>query len=227
MRSMHKIRVLIVDDHPVFRQGVRQVLQGCEDIEVIGEAENVEKGFRIVRQEHPEVILMDISMPGLNGIDMTRRVAAEHPTVRVVVFSMHDREGYILQALDAGAMGYVLKGADTKNIIEAIRTVAGGEFYLCAQIRGDIISRFLTERPGGQPVRSYDVLSDREQHVFRVLAEGHSTVKIAELLFISPKTVEKHRVNVMKKLRLNNLVELTKYAISLGIVEVEDYRASR
>mgnify|MGYP001205401729 CR=1 FL=1 len=222
MRSIHKIRVLIVDDHPVFRQGVRQVLQNCEDIEVIGEAENVEKGFSIVRKEHPDVILMDISMPGLNGIDMTRRVASEYPATEVVVFSMHDREGYILQALDAGAKGYVLKGADAKNIIEAIRTVHQNEYFLCAQIRGDIISRFLTERRGGQALRSYDVLSDREQQVFRLLAEGYTTVKIADMLCISPKTVEKHRVNVMKKLKLNNLVELTKYAISLGIVEVED-----
>jgi len=214
------VRVLIVDDHPVFRQGVRQVLQTCSDIDIIGEASCVDSAMSAVRNHHPDVILQDISLPGLNGIDMTRKINRDYPKIRVVVFSMHNREGYILQALDAGAMGYVLKGADAQNIIDAIRTVARGEFYLCPQIQGDIIARFLSDRKGGLPLRSYDALSDREQQVFRLLAEGHTTIKIADLLYVSPKTVEKHRGNVMKKLRLNNLVELTKYAISLGIVEI-------
>jgi len=226
MTSAHDIRVLIVDDHPVFRHGVRQVIQSCEDITVVGEADNVENAYSLVRREHPDVILMDISMPGLSGIDMTRRLNHEYPEIRVVIFSMHQREAYILQALDAGAKGYVLKGAEASNIIKAIRTVSRDEYFLCPLIRGDIIARFLTDRKGGFPLRSYDVLSEREQQIFRLLAEGHSTVKIAELLCVSPKTVEKHRVNVMKKLRLNNLVELTKYAISLGIIEVENLHLS-
>ncbi len=227
MKSTQIIRILIVDDHPVFRQGVRQVFGKCEDIEVIGEASSVEAAFKIVRQEKPDAILLDITLPGLSGIDMTRQLSSEYPEVKVVIFSMHNREGYILQALDAGAKGYVLKGADAQNIIDAIRTVNRGEYYLCAQIRGDIIGRFLTERKGGIPLRSYDVLSEREQQVFRLLAEGHNTVTIADMLFISPKTVEKHRVNVMKKLKINNLVELTKYAISLGIVEIEEFEYRR
>ena len=215
------IRVLIVDDHPVFRQGVRQVIQNCEDIHIVGEAEDVESAFSLVRKLHPDVILLDISLPGLSGIDMTKRLSHDYPEIHVVIFSMHQREGYILQALDAGAKGYLLKGADANNISEAIRNVSRDTYYLCPQIQGDLISRFLTDRKGGLPLRSYDVLSDREQQIFRLLAEGHTTTKIADLLFISPKTVEKHRVNVMKKLKLNNLVELTKYAISLGIVDVE------
>lgn len=223
MTSDGKIRILIVDDHPVFRQGVRQVLEKCADLEIIGEADNVESAIAFVRREKPDTVLLDITLPGLSGIDMTRQLHSECPEIKVVIFSMHGSEGYILQALDAGANGYVLKGADAQNIIEAIRSVQRGEYFLCSQIRGDIIGRFLSERKGGMRLRSYDVLSDREQQVFRLLAEGYSTIQIADMLFVSPKTVEKHRVNVMKKLRLGNLVELTKYAISLGIVEIEDF----
>lgn len=223
MSAKNPTRVLIVDDHPIFRQGVQQVIQKCSDIEVVGEADCVETALRIARKVQPNVVLLDISMPGLSGIDMTRELTHDHPHMQIVILSMHNRESYIMQALDAGAKGYVLKGSDVQSILDAIRSVARQEYFLCPQIRGDIISRFLSERRGGMPLRSYDVLSEREQQVFRLLAEGHPTTRIAELLFISPKTVEKHRVNLMKKLKLTNLVELTKYAISLGIVEIGDY----
>jgi len=214
------IRILIVDDHPVFRQGLRQILQQNKDFDIVADCSSVEQALVEVRKQHPDVLLLDISMPGLNGIDMTRQICSEHPQVHVAILSMHNQESYILQALDAGAMAYVLKGSEIDSIIEAIRCASRGEYFLCPQIRGDIIARFLSERRGGMPLRSYDVLSEREQQVFRLLAEGHSTIQISALLFVSPKTVEKHRVNLMKKLKFNNLVELTKYAISLGIVQV-------
>lgn len=217
---MATIKVLVVDDHPVFRQGVQQILDKVDDIMVVGEAGSYDEGLNLVRRVSPDVVLLDLSLPGLSGIDLSHDITRTFPKTRVVILSLHDSEEYIIRALDAGALGYVLKGEKTECIRDAIHAVYRGEYFLCPMINGEIIGRFLVDRHSGGASRRYDALSDREQQVFRLLAEGYKTAKIAEMLCVSPKTVEKHRVNIMQKLKLDSLVALVKYAISLGIVEV-------
>jgi DNA-binding NarL/FixJ family response regulator len=220
VNMMMPIKVLVVDDHPVFRQGVFHALESCDDIKVVGEAGCYDEALAAVRKSPPDVILLDLSLPGLSGIDLSHTIHHDYPKIKVVILSLQDREEYILRSLDAGAMGYVLKGEKTECILDAIHAVYRGEHFLCPTISGEIIGRFLIDRHSGGSCRRYDTLSDREQQVFRLLAEGCKTVRIAEMLCVSPKTIEKHRVNLMHKLKLDNLVELVKYAISLGIVDV-------
>jgi len=218
---MSQIRILIVDDHPIFRQGIRQLLDQSADMWVVGEASDGESAINEVQKWHPEVVLLDISLPDQNGLDLTRRLLGLDPQLRIVILSMHEREGYIIQALDAGAYAYVLKGSPGESILAAIRSAQRNEHYLCPLIKPDIIKGLLRDRRSGNLGRSYDVLTDREQQVFRLLAEGHSTTAIARRLCVSPKTVEKHRVNILHKLNLDSLVELVKYAIAIGVVELD------
>ncbi len=217
---MNVIKVLIVDDHPVFRQGVLQVVDKEVDIQVVGAAGCYDEALMLVHSSQPDVILLDISLPGLSGLDLSRIISRDFPEIRVVILSLQEREEYVLRALDAGALGYVLKGEKTECILDAIRAAFQGNHYLCPMLSSDMIGRFMVDRKTGGSARRYDTLSDREQQVFRLLAEGYKTTKIAEMLYVSPKTVEKHRVNIMQKLKLNNLVELVKYAISLGVVDI-------
>jgi len=218
---MTPIRILIVDDHPVFRQGIRQLLESSSDLQVVGEAGDGSAAIDQVQRHHPEVVLLDISLPDQNGLDLTRRLLGIDPQLRIVILSMHEREGYIIEALDAGAYAYVLKGSPGESILAAIRSAQRAEHYLCPLIKPDIIKGLLRERRSCALGRSYDTLTEREQQVFRLLAEGHSTTGIARRLCVSPKTIEKHRVNILNKLGLDSLVELVKYAIAIGVVELD------
>lgn len=218
---MSTIRVLIIDDHPIFRQGIRQLLDRAVDMQVVGEASDGNSAINQVQRLHPGVVLLDISLPDQNGLDLTRRLLGLDPQLRIVILSMHEREGYIIQALDAGAYAYVLKGSPGESILAAIRSVQRREHYLCPLIKPDIIKGLLRDRRNSSPGHSYDTLTEREQQVFRLLAEGHATTAIAKRLCVSPKTVEKHRVNILHKLDLGSLVELVKYAIAIGVVELD------
>lgn len=222
---MKSIRILVVDDHDVVRSGVRQVLAAVEDFEVVGEAADPAQALTLAKKLTPDVAVVDISMPGGNGLELVRHLRRSLPEVVTVILTLYDKDIYVHQALEAGAFGYILKGAPAADIVAAVRAALRKEYYLSSEIRDGVIEAYVKKRGGGKVQNEFDLLSEREQQVFRLLAEGHTTMGIAEMLFVSPKTVEKHRANIMRKLSLDNMVALVKYAIRLGVVEPEFWRA--
>ncbi len=216
-----KIRVLIADDHAVVREGFRKVLEEQSDMTVVGEAGDGVQALKKAKSLTPDVALMDIAMPELTGLEAVKLIKEAVPTTEVVLLSMHNKDAYVHQALASGAKGYVLKASPSSEVVEAIRKVYSGEYFLSSKINSKLITSFLKKQTE-KPVESgYDLLSEREQQVFRFLVEGKSTSEIADILCISTKTVEKHRANTMKKLDLHNMVSMVKYAIKIGIIGPE------
>lgn len=218
---MNKIRVLIADDHAVVREGLHNLLDEQSDMTVVGQAADGLQVVKKVKTARPDVALVDIQMPNLNGLEAITLIKDAVPETEVVVLSMHRKDAYVHQALAAGARGYVLKASPTTDVLESIRTVHRGEYFLSSKINSKIISAFLKSRDEKPPVSGYDLLSEREQQVFRLLVEGKSSAEIADILCISSKTVEKHRANTMKKLDIHNMVSMVKYAIKIGIIGPE------
>ena len=216
---MIKIRILLVDDHTILRDGLRALLESEPDLKVIGEAEEGRQAVTLACQHEPDVVLMDISMPLLNGLEATRQIKRQCPKVKVLILSMYDNEEYIRQALEAGAMGYILKDAASRELISAIRDVFRGEAVLSPAVTRLVIEDYL--RWGGiRPVEDADGLSPREREVLQLIAEGHTNKQIAEILNISIKTVQAHRTSLMQKLDLHDRGELIKYAIQKKIIEI-------
>jgi two-component system response regulator NreC len=218
---MRKIRVLIADDHDIVRQGLRQLLNSEQDLEVVGEAQDGHEALQMARSLVPDVALIDIAMPRLSGIETVRLIREALPLTRIVVLSMHKKEAYVHEVLSAGALGYVLKASPSSEVLEGIRVANRGEYFLSSKIEAEVIKNYVKSREQKPAVRGYDLLTDREQQVFRLVVEGHSTNKIADLLCLSPKTVEKHRTNIMKKLGINDALGMMKYAIKIGLVDPE------
>jgi DNA-binding NarL/FixJ family response regulator len=218
---MGKIRVLIADDHAVVREGLHNLLEEQSDMTVVGEAGDGLQVVRKVKTIKPDVALVDIQMPNLNGLESISLIKDAVPETEVVILSMHRKDAYVHQALASGARGYVLKASPTSDVLEAIRAVHRGEYFLSSKVNSKIIGAFLKSRDEKPPLSGYDLLSDREQQVFRLLVEGKSSAEIADILCISPKTVEKHRANTMKKLDIHNMVSMVKYAIKIGIIGPE------
>lgn len=216
-----KIRVLIADDHTIVRAGVRLLLEAEPDIEVIGEALNGEEAVAQAEALRPSVILMDIAMPGTNGLEATRRIKARFPDTHVLVLTMHRSDEYFFELLKAGASGYVLKAAETNELIGAIHAVARGEVFLyptmARQLLQDYLSRLNDAGEPGQPA-----LTPREKEILRLMAEGYSNKEIAEQLVISPSTVHSHRTNLMQKLNLNSRHELIQYARRRGLIHTPE-----
>ena len=215
---MSKIKVLVVDDHAMFRQGIRALLEGCENVEIVGEATEGREAIEKVLQLAPQVVLMDIAMPVMGGLEATRRIQKESPNTRVLVLTQYEDSEYILSLLRAGAKGYISKTATASELISAIRTVHQGESYLYPSATTTLIEEYLT-RVGGEK-NEYERLSDREREILQLVAEGRTNREIADRLFISIKTVLRHRTNVMEKLGFHNRTELIKYAISKGLIEM-------
>ncbi len=213
-----KIRVLIVDDHAILRSGLRILLNTQPDMEVIGEAADGQAGISEAQRLNPDVVLMDITMADMSGIEATRLIKRNLPDVRVLVLTMHENEEYLFQALRAGASGYILKEAADTELILAIRTVQLGRFYLSSVAQSMMISDYLLRVNSGDEHDSYNDLTEREREVLKWVAEGFTNNQIAERLVISPKTVDTHRMHIMDKLNLHNRTELVKYAMRRGIL---------
>jgi two-component system response regulator NreC len=218
---MNPVRVLLVDDHAVVRAGLRMLLAADPELQIIGEAENGAEGVRLALQLRPDVVLMDISMPDMNGIDATRKIKGGAPEVAVLALTMHEDDQYFFEMLGAGASGYVPKRAAPNDLIAAIRAVTGGGVYLFPSVARALVDDYL-DRPGrsGGTGRAFDILTEREREVLTLIAQGLSNQEIAEKLVISVKTVNRHRENIMTKLDLHNRVELVRYAIEKGLIEL-------
>jgi DNA-binding NarL/FixJ family response regulator len=213
------IRILLADDHRIVRQGIRSLIEKDPDLEVVGETDDGRNAIRLCEELHPAVVVMDISMPGLNGIEATRRITAQGSNIKVIALSMHSNRRFVVDMLKAGAVGYLLKECLFDDLIRAIRAVVTGQRFLTPKIASLVLDDYLTLLPEeGKPGSA---LSAREREVLQLLAEGNSTKEIAVKLNVSGKAVEAHRRQIMKKLDLHSVAELTKYALREGITSLE------
>ncbi len=210
------IKVLIADDHQIVRQGLRTLLERDPDLEVVAEAENGRSTVRLARESNPEVIIMDVAMPDLNGIEATRQIISEMPKVKVIALSMYADRRFVSNMLKAGASGYLLKDCASEELVRAIRVVLAHKTFLSPGV-ADIVVKDYVQTPMGPEASVFNVLSNREREVLQLMAEGKSTNQIAELLHVSVKTVETHRQQMMQKLKIHSVAELTKYAIREGL----------
>ena len=212
---MTPLRVFLADDHAIFRDGVRALLQRHEGIEVVGEAGDGHEAITEIERTRPDVVVMDIAMPNLNGLEVTRRLRKKMPRTRVLVLSMYEDADFVQQILEAGASGYVLKGSASRELLEALAVVQKGQTYLAARLE-----RHAAAPPRRRGAPSADPLTARERETLQLLAEGNSHAKIAARLNISPKTVETHRRHIGAKLGIHDLAGLVKYAVRKKLVEM-------
>lgn len=213
-----KYRLLIVDDHALLRAGLRALLAREPDLEVVGEADNGRDALGVAGSLSPDLVLMDITMPGTNGVDAIASLKRRYPAIRVLVLTIHDTHEYIQESLSAGADGYILKGASQDELRLAVRTVLQGKVYLTPDIAERIVSGYLGGGKSAAQPNSWNKLTQREREVLKLIAEGNSSKLIAEYLYLSVKTVEKHRSNLMNKLDIHNASRLTGFAIKQGLL---------
>lgn len=219
---MDKIKVLVADDHTIVRKGICLLLSEETDIEVIGEAENGRETIKKVEELKPDVVLMDITMPELNGMDATRQLKKRFPSIKILILSMHSNEEYVFETLRAGAFGYLVKRSAPNDLIKAIHVAYGGDFFLSPSISRKVIENYIHQKQGfiSEPL-GLDKLTEREREVLQLIAEGNENREIAKRLFVSTKTVEAHRLKIQRKLQLRGTAELTKYSIKKGLVDLE------
>lgn len=218
MDIQKKIRVLVVDDHTVVRDGICALLALAGDIEVVGEASNGSEALKIVKETNPDVVLMDIAMPIMGGLEATRRINKEFPRTKVLVLTQYDDKEYVFPVIESGAAGFISKAAASSELASGIRSVYKGDSYLSPSVAKLLVEnyRHTTVKQASQD--PYDHLTEREREVLKLLAEGYSTQKIANMLVITPKTVEGHKTNLMAKLGIHNRTDLIKYALRKGII---------
>ncbi len=215
---MSKIRILLADDHTVIRIGLKLLLERQPDFEVVGEADDGLAAGKLASQLEPDVIVMDVAMPNLNGIEATRQIVTAHPKIAVVILSMHSDESYVMRALKAGARGYLLKDSAEAELIQAVRTVVTGKSFFSAVVSKMLLEDYVRNLQQRGIEDSYDLLTPREREVLQLAAEGKSNKESAALLNLSAHTVETHRTNLMQKLNLHSVPELILYAVRKGII---------
>ncbi len=219
---MEKIRLMLVDDHEILRAGLRMLLQAQPDMELVGEVETGRAALAKAKELNPDVVLMDISLPDIDGFEVTRQIKRAMPQVAILALTMHESDEYFFKMLQAGASGYVPKKAAPTDLVSAIRVVHQGGTFLYPSVAKALVHDYLGRvEEGGGERESYDGLTEREQEVLKLIADGLSNQEIADRLTISVKTVERHRANIMGKLNLHSRTELVKYAIRKGLIEVE------
>ena len=214
---MEKIKILLVDDHAIMRDGIKALLSIYDDIEVVGEASEGREAVEMARELNPDVVVMDISMPGMDGLEVTRRLTKRNPGMKVIILTQHDNREYILSAIKVGAAGYIPKKALGSDLISAIRAVHSGDSFLYPSAAKTLIDDY---RKQAEQPDIYESLTEREREILKLIAEGLTSREIANALYISQKTVQGHRTKVMEKLDLHNRTELIKYAMRKGLVDL-------
>jgi len=218
---MSKIRILLADDHQVVREGFRALLEAEPDFEIVAETGDGLEAVRFAEHHKPHVLVVDLMMPGLNGLEVARQITQRLPRTHIVVLSMHANEAYVLEALKNGACAYVLKDASAAELVRAVREANSGRRYLSPPLSEPAINNYIQRTRNSDSLDLYDTLTNREREVLHLAAEGHTNAEIAGRLFISPRTVETHRANVMHKLGLRSQTELVRYALQRGILPME------
>ena len=221
-----KKTLMIVDDHPLFREGLKAIISRNADLEIVGETGTGQEALKLAENFKPDMVVMDISLPDTNGIELTKDIKKLSPATRVLIVSVHSKIDYITAAFQAGATGYVVKDAPSAKILQALELVSQGEYFLDGSVSYQVVKK-LSEFPE-QKAKTTDIfysnLTTREQEIFRLLAEGVKIRDIADKLYISPKTVENHKTNIMSKLNLHSTLDLVRYAVKLGIIDVEHWK---
>ena len=217
---MQKIKVLVVDDHTIVRDGICALLGVVGDIEIVGEAINGKEAFEEVERLNPDIVLMDIAMPIMSGLEATRRICKTFPKTKVLALTQHDDREYVIPVLEAGAHGFVSKKAASSELVSAIRSVYQGDSFLSPCVTKLLIEDYRQEDGVRRSYDPYEHLTDREREMLKLLAEGYTTQEIATMLIISPKTVEGHKTSLMAKLDIHNRIDLVKYAIRKGIINI-------
>jgi two-component system, NarL family, response regulator NreC len=215
---MPDLRILLGDDHTLVRQGLRKILEERRDWQVVGEASDGRDAARLAELTRPHVAVLDIAMPRLNGIEATRQILRRSPDVRVLVLSMYSSEGYIIQALRAGAKGYLLKDSVDTELIQGVESVAAGKSFFSPAVAKVMLDDYVRHLSDKGLQDRYESLSDREREIFQLVAEGHSNKEVADLLSVSPATVETHRAHILQKLDVHNTAELVLYAVRRGVI---------
>jgi two-component system response regulator NreC len=217
--QVQQVKVLVAEDHAVVREGIRMILDAQEDFAVVGEARDGDEAVRLARQLRPDVVVMDISMPRMNGVEATQEIKRLFPDVQVLILTMHEEESYVFQLLRLGAAGYVLKRAAATDLVEAVRAASRGEAFLYPAVARSVVQDYLDRMRSGEGTSRYDGLTDREREILVLIAEGHTNAQIADRLFISVKTVQTHRAHIMEKLDLHDRSLLVRYAVRKGLIQ--------
>jgi DNA-binding NarL/FixJ family response regulator len=218
-----KHQIFIVEDHQLFREGLKSLLTSRNDIEIVGEAEDGLEAVRQIRKAKPDLVLLDLSMPKMSGFSVMKELKRELPHIRILALTIHETEYHVLEAFEAGTDGYCVKNASKKDLMIALDSVLEGKTYISPRISGPVIERHLTGRKKLKQESRWDTITQREREVLKLLAEGYTNKNIAAFLNISAKTVEKHRANLIGKLDIHNVANLTAYAIEKGLVESKIY----
>jgi len=220
---VHKKTILIIDDHPLFREGLKAIIGRDNRFEVVGEAGNGREGLRLAKKLKPDLALVDMSLPDQSGIQLTRELKNASLKTRIMIITIHSKLDYIVKAFQAGATAYVVKESAPERLIQGMDTVLEGEYFMDSSVSHKVVEKLMQFPKKGAKITnaSYDTLTSREQEIMVLLAEGLSSKEIAEKLFISPKTVDNHRTNILRKLNLHSTIELIRYASRLGIIDVD------
>jgi DNA-binding NarL/FixJ family response regulator len=217
------IRIVLADDHKILRHGLSQALGSEEDMEIVGQAENGYQAVKLAQEVTPDIVIMDIAMPELNGIEAARQILKVNPQVKIVALSMHSNKKFIHEMFKTGAMGYLLKDCEYAELINAIRVVMRNMTYLSPSISGVVVDNYMVHQSRTDGYDAFAVLSSREREVLQLITEGMITKQIARMLHVSPKTVEGHRTRIMRKLEIDSIANLTKYAIREGLTSAESH----